>query len=245
MNKFVKEYPITNSLMNADFRLSPMGATMLWQDCFAMYMSRYHVAAFNIRELGKMWIINDFSLRFIGEQPFWGNTVKVELWISEEPAVKVHADFRIKINGQVVVEGDSSWAILDIDSRRPVPAHEILPKFDIIPEFGMDTHRHRFPACSEQYVTYRHITNSSDTDFNHHVSNVTYLRICFNSMPSEYLQTHTVKEFSIKFLHESFLGEELVCSVFKTDEQDLWNYSIADNGDKISGKAMIRYTEKI
>lgn len=245
MNKFVKEYPITNSLMNADFRLSPMGATMLWQDCFAMYMSRYNVAAFNLRKLGKMWIINDFSMRFIGEQPFWGNMVKVELWISEEPAVKVHADFRIKIDGRVAVEGDSSWAILDTASRHPVPTHEILPQFDIIPEFGMNTHRHRFPVSSELHSTYKHITNSSDTDFNHHISNVTDLRICFNSMSSEYLQTHIVKELSIKFLHESFLGQELVCSIYKTDEQDLWSYSITNNGENISGKAMIRYTEKV
>lgn len=231
--------------MNADFRLSPMGATMLWQDCFAMYMSRYHVAAFNLRELGKMWIINDFSMRFIGEQPFWGNTVKAELWVSEEPAVKVHADFRIMIDERVVVEGDSAWAILDTASRHPVPASEVLPQFEIIPEFGMDTHRHRFPASSELHSTYRHITNSSDTDFNHHISNVTYLRICFNSLPIEYIQTHIVKEFSIKFLQESFVGQDLECSIFKTSEKDLWNFSITNDGDNSSAKAMIRYTEKV
>jgi acyl-ACP thioesterase len=241
MNKFVKEYPITNSLMNADFRLSPMGATMLWQDCFAIYMSRHHVAAFDIRPLNRMWIINDFSMRFIGEQPFWGSTVKVELWVSEEPKVKVHLDYRIKLNGQTAVEGDCSWAVLNMESRHPIAAKDFLPKFEIIPELVFDTHRHRLPTTGTLIEVYKHVTNSSDTDFNHHISNVTDLRVCFDAMPSEYTRSHTVNEVTIKFLHEAFLGQELTCSIYGTDTRDLWCYNIVNNTDDIISQAMIRY----
>ncbi len=241
MNKFVKEYPITNSLMNADFRLSPIGATMLWQDCFAMYMSRHHVAAFNLRELGKMWIINDFSMRFVGEQPFWGTTVKVELWVSEEPRVKVHVDYRIKLSGSTVVEGDCSWAVLDIESRHPIAAKDVLPQFEIIPDPVFDTHRHKLPKMQDLFKVYKHIANSSDTDFNHHISNITSLRICFEAMPLEYSRSHTISEFSIKFLHEAFLGQELSCSIYSTDTPDRWCYNIKNNTDDVISQAMIRY----
>ncbi|MBO7260848.1 MAG: hypothetical protein J6U97_05085 [Bacteroidaceae bacterium] len=239
-----KEYYVINAIMDQDFRLSPAGIAGLFQDCFATYMAHHHCAAFDLRRQSRMWIISDFSFKVSDIQPFWGETVKVELWVSEQPAVKVYADFRIWHNGNIVASGDSTWAMLDIEKRTPVRANSILHDVEVCNELIYGTHKRKQPASGSFECRHKHITNRSDADFNHHVTNMTYLYVCLAALPGDYLQSHLVSELSIKFKQESFIGEELECSAFRTDETDLWNYEIVTAGERVSCVATIRYTEK-
>lgn len=244
MKYCTKEYYVTNAIMDEDFRLSPAGIAGVFQDCFATYMAHYHYAAFDMRKEAKMWIISDFTFNMQTVQPFWGETIKVELWISEQPAVKVHADYRIWHKGTVVVSGDSTWALLDVAKRTPLRANAILQGIETADEMALGTHRHKQPVSANLKCKHTHVTNRSDADFNHHVTNMTYLYICLAALPDDYLQSHCVNELSIKFKQESFIGEELECSVYSTNEEDLWNYDIVTAGERLSCQATIRYADK-
>lgn len=230
MRGISKNYKVTNMLMGPDFRLTCISAQMLAQDCFASYMARHNVAAFDLARQSKMWIISEFYMRFSDPMPFWGDTVTVESWMSENPAVKVFIDYRLTHRGRVFSQGYAVWAILDIMSRRPVACAEILSPIECVPELTIGSHHHRISRGSDLVFSYSHVANNGNTDFNGHVSNITYLKMCSNAMPMDYLSTHRMTSVDVKFVRESFLGQELRCQVFAGAGPDSWTYVI-QNGD--------------
>lgn len=228
MSGIIRKYRVTNAVMGADFRLTALGAQILVQDCFASYMAMYHHAAFDLKEQSLMWIISEFSMRFMRGMPYWGDSVDVELWLSEEPEVRVYVDYRISSNGNVFCKGDGVWAILDMASRRPARASEILSDMEWRNESLLGTHRHRLAGVGEEQSEFSYRTVTTDTDFNGHVSNVAYIRLCKNSMPAGYWSDHKVVSLDMKFQHESFLGQELLCKLSGATEADNWHYVITD-----------------
>lgn len=239
-----KNYCVMNATMDEDFRLSPAGIAAIFQDCFASYMAKHHCAAFDLRREDKMWIISDFTFHMLPVQPFWGETVRVELWVPEAPAVKVYAEYRIWHKNNVVAYGDSTWAMLDIEKRTPIRANTMLNNIEVADEMVFGTHRHKQPVSKEVAYSHTHITNKSDADFNHHVTNMTYLYACLAALPTEYQESHTVTELGIWFKQESFIGESMECTVYTTEEPDLWNFRIVTAGERVSCLATIRYADK-
>lgn len=243
MTKFHKQYPVTNAIMGSDFRLSLYGASVVFQDGFAAYMARYKRAAFDLKEIGKMWIISEFSFRFTGIQPFWGEPIDLDLWISERPCVKVCADFRMSSNGRVFAEGNSVWAVLDIETRKPQVVTELLSMIEVDSELALGARRMPAPAPGSLDHEYVHLTNRSDMDFNMHVSNVAYVSASQDALPWEYLSARQLASYSIHFIHESFIGDELRCQVYTAQEPDSWNIDICSRG-RVCCKASLKYRDR-
>ena len=243
MHRFIKQYPVTNAVMDSDFRLSLYGASLIFQDGFAAYMARYKRAAFDLKELGKMWIISEFSLRFSGIQPFWGETIDLELWISDRPNVKVCADFRMSTGGRVFAEGNSVWAVLDIATRKPQVVTDLLSMVEAEDGLALGVRRMPSPAPERLDHEYVHLTNRSDMDFNMHVTNVSYVSASQDALPWEYVSSRRLESYSIHFLHESFIGDELRCLVYDTSEADGWRVDIITH-DCVCCKAYLKFADK-
>ncbi len=227
MERFIKRYPVTNAIMDSEFRVSLFGVSLVFQDGFAAYMARYKRAAFDLKEIGKMWIISEFSLRFSGRGPFWGESVDLELWISEKPAVKVYADFRLSSGGRVFAEGNSVWAVLDIATRKPQVVTQLLSMVEVEDELALGVRRVSVPRSGPLDHEYVHLTNRSDMDFNRHVSNVAYVAASEDALSWEYLSGRRLVGYTAHFLHESFIGDELRCQVFATDSPEVWNVEMS------------------
>lgn len=243
MSKIQREYKVTNALMGADFRLTAVGSQILMQDCFAALMAKYHVAAFDLRSRSLMWIISEFCMEFKGQMPFWGDTVTVELWMSEKPAIKVHVDYRLSHGGEVFCCGDSVWAILDIESRKPVNSSDVLSAIQPTMELVLGSHRHHLDKmCNGQY-SLCHRINLSDTDFNNHVTNTTYMKVAVNAMPAGYIGSHRLAAMNMRFLHEAFIDQTLTCKVYDTDAAGSWFYDITDEDGVVCSRASIRFED--
>ena len=244
MEKIAVDYRVTNALMGRDFRLTGTGAQLLVQDCFGILMARNHTAAFDLMRESRMWIISEFSMSFHSAMPFWGDRVTVELWLSSEPAVKVYVDYRILHNGTEVCRGDCVWAILDIVTRRPVPALPLLEGLVCGDAVQSGVHRHPLqePVAERFRSVYR--TQASDADFNNHVSNITYLKLCLGTLPFEYVDSRSLVALDMKFVHETFPGQELVCSVSTSASDDNWICTVHNGDGELCCRAGLVYSER-
>lgn len=213
MNKICRQYYVGGNLMNPEFRLSPLGMARLVQDCFCFFVAPFGLAAFDLRKRGLMWIISDITMDLSGERPFWGEPVEVELWLSESPKVKVVVETLITYKGRTIMKGSCTWALLDTATRKPADAGSILRDVPVNAGQSLGLRRFVFPPSGEKAWDFSYPTLFSDTDFNYHVSNLSYIRLCTDAMPCDYLRSHALRFFSIRFLNESFLGDTLVCSV--------------------------------
>jgi len=242
MKKYAKAYTITSAQMDPDFRLSVTGMAQLFQDCFASYMAYYRCAAFDLRQRGLMWIISDFTFAVTAPLPMWGENIELELWLSSRPTVKVNCDYVFRHGGQTFACGTSAWAILEADTRKPVLSRNILAENEVCQEQAMAGKRIHCGVPSQGFATCFHITNSSDTDFNSHISNLTYLRVAIDSLDINYVRSHPIRMVSLKFVHESFLGDKLE-SRFSNDSQnpDLWTFSIGRDSNTVCCRAALLF----
>ena len=61
-----------------------------------------------------------------------------------------------------------------------------------------------------------------DLDFNHHMNNIKYTAFAINTVSNEYLATHEIKSYKIKFIKECFFDDEIKCQFFESKEHSFF-----------------------
>lgn len=221
---FSMPYRVTFADMDAEYRLSLESILGYFQDAAASYLALRHVAAFDLQADGDTWVITDYSVEICDKLPMWLDEVTTVICPSEVSGVKVYFDFQVVgKNGVVAAKGTCCWSAINVASARPVP----LPNLMTIEGESVVKHdRVVYPAVTEASSEYRRLANRSDIDFNDHVNNISYVKIALSGIPVDVAKKTMVRSLAVKFIRQSFLGEELVCrystdfSSFRTDCSD-------------------------
>ena len=219
MQKFVKKYFVGSGDMDINYHLTKIAAAKYFQETFALYCAKHNLAAFDVVEDGLIWVISDLHIEFSESMPYWSEEFFVEMWISEKTISKTFADFRIFHKEKEIAKGDSCWYLLDMNNKRPVKTKEILKPFEVFDEkvFGQ-REKTIYKTEGEKIAEHEHLVTVRDLDFNHHVNNLSYIGMAMEAVPSEYFDKYSVWEYKTKFLKEAFLGDDLKCEIFKSNE---------------------------
>ena len=234
MDKYFQEYIITNDCMDKNYRIKPISVIMFFQDSFARFLTTKYLAAFHIIKENLYWVVSEFNIDFKDDLPFWSEKINVEIWISELSKLKIYADFRLTYKDKIFAEGNSCWYILDTNTKRPVSTDIIKDKIGVVSEFSLGEHKKTgVENCFEKLNEISHTINISDIDFNKHVNNKSYINIAETSFDEDYRNTHSVKNMHVKFIKESFLKDNLTCSLYKTGSPDYFVNKITKDGADI------------
>ena len=235
MEYFKQQYTIVASEMDITYHITPNAIMLYFQDCFARYLTKHNLAAFDIIKQNKIWVITEFDLNYKQERPLWAEDITAELCFKEIGSIRIYVDFRMRNHlGEVFAEGTSCWVIIDSVTKRPFAAKEMLNAGGI---FGTEEGYMKIaPQQSSQKVFNKeveHQVNVTDLDFNGHVCNRSYLSIAMATAPIDFIKTTTPKRFNIKFVRESFMGEVLTCKVYKAaDNANIYWHSIVNSAGK-------------
>jgi len=220
MDKYSKKYNVILDNMDLfEYRIRPISAIMYIQDAFARFCATKKIAAYDLFATNQYWIVTEFNIDFIDELPFWSEDIEVNIWISEITKLKIYTDYEITYNNKPFAKGNALWFIIDKESKRPVKTDIIEQKFNIYPKLALDEHKKFIlPNKKEKVSEIKHTNNLSDLDFNNHVNNKSYINLAEMTANDEFRKTHTLKSLNIKFNQETFLGDTLTCSTYKTDK---------------------------
>jgi len=232
MNKYTKTYTITLYDTNArTLRLRPISAIMYFQETFARYCASRRMAGYDLILENQIWVISEINMEIVGDLPFWSEEFKVEIWFSDISKIKAYADFNICYKDNVVAKGNIMYILLNATTRRPVKTDELLSKFEVCNELALGEHTKMvLPQFTEQYTKIAHTNSSSDIDFNKHVNNKVYINLAEMTVPDELKQTHALKSIRIRFNRETFLGDTLHCTAYKTALPDTYAHIIEKDG---------------
>lgn len=232
MNKYLKSYNVIIDNMDLNhYRLRPIAAIMYLQDAFARYCATRKMAAYDLFATNQFWVVTEFNMEFFEDLPFWSEDITAEVWISEVSKLKIYMDFRVYYNDKVFTKGNSLWFIIDKTTKRPAKTDIVSEKFEINPELALGEHiKFVLPECGEKCNEIVHTNNLSDLDFNNHVNNKSYINLAEMSVSDEYKKTHKLKKLNIKFNRETFIGDILKCSTYKTDRQNAFNHIVEKDG---------------
>ncbi len=114
-------------------------------------------------------------------------------------------------NLNIIVEGKSEWAIVDLTTGRPLKLSEIYPEemqhltntacdesFNKITENTDDT---------EHFASYT--VRSTDIDIGNHMNNAAYIRAVFGAFTCEQLEAMNISDVEINFKAQCYEGDEL------------------------------------
>ncbi len=234
MSIFSQNYFVTNDCMSIDYKLTPIGVIMFFQDCFAQYMTTKNIAAFDIIDDNMYWVVSEFNVEFEEDAPFWSEKIDVNVWISELKKLRLYADFELTHRGKTFAKGNSCWYILSTETHRPLAIDKIAGCFPINEKLMLGEHtKISFDIPVEKISEYTHKINLGDIDFNNHVNNKSYINIAESTISKGYRDKHSLKNLTVKFIKESFLYDELVCSTYKTDDKNTFIHRITKFDDPV------------
>lgn len=220
MKTFNHTYDVTLPDIDRQFSLPINTVQGIFTDAIGRYMGTEGIGPDDLVRNGRAWILTDFSSSLGRRMPLWKETFSVETWIGEVSSLRVFTDYRMTDrDGAVLAAGTGTWTVLDMESRRPVPCESMdgLGRlFD--PDDEVHHRPYRYTAKGAVIAECRHKITMTETDFNGHLNNQSYVKIAISMAPSEFMAGHAVKDFHIRFGHECFLGDELLCSLEKVDE---------------------------
>lgn len=232
MKKYAKKYNVILDNMDLiEYRLRPISAIMYLQDAFARYTATKRMAAYDLFAKNLYWVVAEINMDFIDDLPFWSEEIKVELWFSEVSKLKIYIDFNIYCKDKVIAKGNSLWFLISRESQRPVKADEVAEKFEVVNEFVLGDHKKIIlPKATEVCARIEHTNNLSDTDFNKHVNNKSYINLAEMTVPDNFRETRRLKNLHIRFNKETFLGDTLICMANRTEKPNQYIHKIEKDG---------------
>lgn len=242
--KYTKTYTVSWGDLDVNYRLTNISAIKYFQETFALYCAANNVAAFDICSKNLVWVISDLRVNFFGAMPFWSENFSVEIWISDKSKIKTFCDFKIYFKDSVIAEGDSCWYLLDMQTRRPVKSEEILNCLEIFNKKIFEQREKQVPE-GENFSEKEHEVTFHDLDFNYHVNNLSYIRLLEETVPSSFVQEYDFFSYDVRFVKESYLGDNLICEVFKKNQNTLSSRICRKNDNADICYLTVCYREKI
>ena len=165
--------------------------------------------------------------------------LRVETWTSEGRGFSTERNFRALEGENVVAEATSMWALVDVESRRPVkianapfsfqheqqlrlnvPARVAIPKGLTLDKVG------------ERRIAY------SDIDYNMHMNNTRYPDMLCDFMPD--MNGKRMSRVTLSFVHEAALGHTL--DIYRAEQNGVYYFRTVD-GEQTCLEAEVEVVE--
>ncbi len=171
----------------------------------------------NMLNAGYGCVVTRMKLR-MNHTPVLGEDLFISTWAKENYKDKViYKDYMVKDGrGNILVEGTSSWLLVDMKTMKAVPpstspfpvpieeGREALPeKLDILP-MGL------FPKVVDQTQG-----RNTDIDINHHVNHCRYVDWVLDVLDRSEIRSRGIRSIQLNYIYQVPLGEKVDIVRFK------------------------------
>ncbi|MDI9605508.1 MAG: thioesterase [Bacteroidota bacterium] len=154
------------------------------------------------------WVLSRLVID-IKRMPTEGDSLSIETWIEHVGTLFTIRDFRLSDNsGEVIGYAASTWAAIDMETRRSVHLDSLSSMRDfIVPESTPIGIPGRIPSANGE-VTNTFTVKYSDIDVNDHANSLHYIRWISDCFSPDFYRAHFIRRFEINFLQELTFGDE-------------------------------------
>lgn len=234
--KYCTTYQITSAQMDGNYRLTVDGILTYHENTVARYLTSLGMAAFDLQKQDRTWIISEINLELPAPPTMWTEDLEVEVWISEMTSLRIWMEFTIKEvhTGIVAACGNSCWSVISMSERKLLSCQALIHDSELTSEYAAGPHKKRsiMKFRQEPASTLEHSVNMIDLDFNGHTTNRRYVQLALCCFEPSFLKEKRPDSINIRFIHESRMGEKLLCQTHPTDDAD-WFVSRIINGEEM------------
>lgn len=234
-----KSYPIHT--YDVDFRGCIRITSLLnfLQDASWDHTVRLGVSVPQLRRRRLTWILSRYHVRMV-HYPRLDETVEIRTWPSHREGKGTLRDFEmVDGKGGQLATASTSWVLLDLESKRPVPLEGVLPDYPILARRAVTTD---FPLPEPVQKIDRELpfrVRIGDLDMNQHVNNVVYAGWALETVPEEVLREALPAEIEISYRAEAFYGDRIFSrlEVLSEGDEPAYLHQLVREGD---GKELTR-----
>lgn len=170
-------------------------------------------------EQGLAFLLSRFSAGFYATvYPY--DKLTVESWGVDSRGFSFNRCYRIFRDDTVIAEATAVWALVNIETRRPVRVTEYKPGFEYDEMLTLDAPpRIVFPATAPLRLVGEHTVSYGETDQNMHMNNTRYSDMLCDSLD---LIGRRIYRMSFNFMGEARLGETVKIYSLHHGEQDFF-----------------------
>lgn len=176
------------------------------------------------------WISGGYHVR-INKMPRWNQTVCLTTWPSKAQGATAYREFVLTDGqtGSVLIQASSQWVLLDTNRQRPTSVIPHLAHCEPIAERCVDTVFPKLPVLNRIDYTQNEIIRTDDIDLNQHVNNAVYPSWIYDTLPTQFLENHTLSELQIQYKYPAHIKDKIIVQTQIDNKQGL---HLITNDDK-------------
>lgn len=229
--RFEHTIPVRYHQLDLHGRLKPVMLLNYLQDVAGLHARQLGISVVDLRKLGVTWVISRIHLA-VKEYPRGDEDITIATWPSSRSGLFSCREFELYNRERKVIGcATTSWAVLDMASRRPVNPDRILPRYPLDPVRAVQDDFESLPPFPED-DDYRHVSFRvlrSDLDSNHHVNNTVFAGWALESAPDN-VAAGMLTELEISYRAEVLYGDT-VCARCIEIEPDVCLHQIVNRAD--------------
>jgi medium-chain acyl-[acyl-carrier-protein] hydrolase len=234
---FEQEFPIRYHELDSHGLLRPVTLLNFVQDTGGMHAAQLGVSVRDLRQLGLTWVLSRVHLE-VERYLHADDVIKVRTWPSTREGLFSCREFEMfDRNGAMFSRATSSWAVLNLATRRPVKLHECLPEYPLTARRALDDDFASLPAFPDPPGdTFREVpflVRRSDQDSNQHVNNTVYTDWALEAVPDDIAACH-LRSIEVSFRAEALYGESVLsdCIVNRSGDDAECLHQIVNSHDR-------------
>ncbi|RII28050.1 MAG: acyl-ACP thioesterase [Geobacter sp.] len=230
---FTTEFPIRYHELDSNGNVRPVTLLNYLQDAAGMHARRLGVSVADLHAHGVTWVLSRIHL-VIDRYPRSGDTVLMHTWPATREGLFTCREFELFDEvGRVAGRATTSWALLNLATRRPVKLEGTLPPYPLLPRRAIDDPFASLPpfpddaTCEMKFRVLR-----SDLDINHHVNNTVFAGWALDTVPDD-VAAGSLAELEIAFRSEVLYGDSVIsrCSMVEIGETSICLHQIIKEQD--------------
>ena len=228
---FEKNYSVQYYETDLNGFARPVALLNYLQSAAGEHATQLGVAVADLRKSGHTWVLSRVHLA-MDRYPRGGHTVRVRTWPAARANLFTVRDFEIFAqDGALIGRATTSWAVLNLKTRRPVKLIEVLPQYPIHPERALDDTFRTLPVQEKSEFEIRLPVLRGDLDLNWHVNNTVYAGWALETVPEEVENSCRLASVEIAFRAEALYGDTIIASSAQTDETGCFTHRIESERD--------------
>lgn len=215
---YVKDYTVQSYETDQRGFARPVALLNYLQSAAGEHAALLGVAVSDLRKSGHTWVLSRVHLA-LERSPRGGETVRLRTWPATRDRLFTVRDFELFDRKAVLIgRATTSWAVLNLKTRRPVKLTDVLPLYPINPERALYDTFSSLPVPEKPEYELRLPVLRGDLDINRHVNNTVYAGWALETIPEEVDDSCRLASLEVDFRAEALYGDTIVSRTARGDD---------------------------
>lgn len=230
---YEKTFPIRSYEVDLAGRVRPTALLNYLQEAAGDHARLLGVTVRDLLPLGLTWVMSRTHLKLLGTARS-RDELRVRTWPSAREGRFSCREYEVTAaDGRPLAVATSSFAVIDLATRRPVVIGDRLPSYPLLPRRALADDFATLPrlAVPDTEITFR--VGRGDLDFNRHANNVVYAAWALETVPAAVAEGCVLVDLEIAYRAEVFYGETVLarCQELAGGGEPVFLHQLVRSGD--------------